>query len=76
MHIGLTNHSLQRLNQRFPQIFTDGTIKTTRKQLDHLRQISKIVYHEPTNNTDVYIGSFFKMILSSNHSHNLVTFIA
>lgn len=75
MHIGITNHGAERLNQRYP-IFNGQTIKQIRQHLDHLRQSALIVYQEPKNKTEIYIGSFYKMVLSANSKHNLVTFIA
>jgi hypothetical protein len=75
MHIGITIHGAERLNQRYP-IFTGQTIKQIRQHLDHLRKTALVIYQEPKNKTIIYIGSFYKMVLSADSKHNLVTFIA
>jgi hypothetical protein len=75
MTIGITNHSKQRINRRFPQL-KDLSFSETRKYFLQLINQSLIIYHEPINNTNVYIGVNFKLILTADNRHKLVTVIS
>jgi hypothetical protein len=75
--INLTRHGLKRLKQRFPEINNLSTLKEIKQYLLILiNQYSIIAYYEPTNNTNVYIGSSFKIVVSADCYHDLVTFIS
>jgi hypothetical protein len=73
--LNISNHGNQRINQRLPQI-KNFPFKEKQKYLLYLiNNHSLIAYTEPDKKHDVYIGLFFKIVVSADCYHELVTII-